>query len=111
MGDLTLLTLNPDPLFCQPHAIFHLTRPIPMQIVVDVPANLPDALQQTQREFADDAKMAMAAKLYEMKRLSSGMAATLAGVDRVRFLSDLHRYGVAIIDLDDDELSSDILNA
>jgi predicted HTH domain antitoxin len=55
--------------------------------------------------------MAMGVKLYEMKRLSSGMAASLVGVSRVQFLSELHRYGVAVIDLDDDELAEDIVNA
>jgi hypothetical protein len=29
----------------------------------------------------------------------------------VQFLGELHRYGVAVIDLDDDELEEDIDNA
>ena len=53
----------------------------------------------------------MAVKLFEMKKLSSGMAAQLAGVDRVFFLLNLHRYGVNMIDLDNDELESDLKNA
>jgi len=82
-----------------------------MQILVDVPPTLPDALQRTPQEFAQEARMAMAVKLYEMKRLSSGMAATLAGVSRVAFLGDLHRYGVPVIDLSEDELQADVANA
>jgi predicted HTH domain antitoxin len=54
---------------------------------------------------------AMAVKLFEMKRLSSGMAAVLLGVDRVYFLLKLHQYGVPIIDLSEDELRSDLENA
>ena len=46
-----------------------------------------------------------------MKRLSSGMAAALAGTDRVSFLLQLHRYGVPTIDLTEEELLSDIENA
>jgi predicted HTH domain antitoxin len=46
-----------------------------------------------------------------MKYLSSGMAARLAGMERVSFLLDLHRYGVAMIDLVEAELQSDIDNA
>ena len=53
----------------------------------------------------------MAAKLFEMKRLSSGMAASLIGMDRVTFLAQLQRFGVPMIDLEDDELASDIRNA
>ena len=82
-----------------------------MHIHVQVPSSLPDALQCTPEAFAQEAKMAMAVKLYEMKRLSSGMAATLAGVSRVAFLMQLHRYGVAVIDLSPEDLASDIANA
>ena len=44
--------------------------------------------------------MAMAVKLFEMKRLSSGMAAKLVGMDRVPFLLSLSDYGVPMIDLE-----------
>ena len=82
-----------------------------MQLVIDYPPLLPDALQQSREEFEQEAKMAMAVKLFEMKRLSSGMAARLAGMDRVSFLLNLHRYGVAMIDLDEQELQFDLDNA
>jgi predicted HTH domain antitoxin len=55
--------------------------------------------------------MAMAVKLFEMKRLSSGMAAQLAGMERVTFLLNLHRYGVPMLDLPMDELEADLANA
>ncbi len=82
-----------------------------MQILVEVPPNLPDAMQRTPMEFAQEAKMAMAIKLYEMKRLSSGMAAALAGVSRVNFLGELHRYGVPVIDLSEEALLADVSKA
>lgn len=50
----------------------------------------------------------MAVKLFEMKKLSSGMAAQLIGMDRVSFLLNLHHFGVAMIDLEEDELLADI---
>ena len=82
-----------------------------MQLIVNYPEKLPDALQQSSEQFEREAKMAMAVKLYEMKRVSSGTAAALAGMERVDFLLDLHRYGVAAIDLSTDELHSDLDNA
>ena len=82
-----------------------------MQLVIEYPKLLPDALQQTSAEFEQEAKTAMAVKLFEMKRLSSGIAARLAGMDRVTFLLSLYRYGVAMIDLEEDELLSDLENA
>jgi len=82
-----------------------------LQLTVEYPERLPDALQTTRESFEQEAKMAMAVKLFEMKRLSSGMAASLVGMDRVSFLLDLHRYGVAMIDLEEEELVSDMENA
>lgn len=82
-----------------------------MQILVNVPASLPDAVQCTPEQFAHEARMAMAAKLYEMKRLSSGMAAALVGMGRVEFLRELHHYNVSLIDETDEELAGDVANA
>ncbi len=77
------------------------------QFVVEYPASLPDALHESRQQFEQEAKMAMVVKLFEMKRLSSGMAAQLVGMERVAFLLNLHRYGVPMIDLEEDELLSD----
>lgn len=82
-----------------------------MNFVVEVPQNLPDAIHCTPQEFVREAKMAMAAKLYEMRRMSSGMAAALAGLGRVEFLLELHRYGVAVIDISQEDLEQDVANA
>ncbi len=81
-----------------------------MRLIIEYPKLLPDALQQTQEEFEREAKMAMAVKLFELGKLSSGMAANLVGMERVAFLLSLHRYGVAMIDLDATELESDSKN-
>ena len=67
-----------------------------MQMVIEYPAFLPDTLQYTHKQFEQEAKMVMAVKLFEMKRLSSGLAAKLAGMERVALLLALHRYGVQV---------------
>jgi len=82
-----------------------------MPVVIGYLQSFPDALQQTPAQFEQEAKMAMAVKLFEMKRLSSGLTAQLVGMDRVSFLLELHRYGVAMIDLDERELEVDLQNA
>ena len=53
-----------------------------MQFIVEYPVSLPDALHESRKQFEQEAKMAMAVKLFEMKRLSSGMAAQLVGMER-----------------------------
>ena len=82
-----------------------------LKIVVDVPNHVLDAMQWTPDDFAQEAKLAMAAKLFEMKRLSSGMAASLIGMDRLTFLAQLHRFRVPVIDLAADELAADVGHA
>lgn len=82
-----------------------------LQIVVDVPSNYLDATHRAPEDFAQEAKLAMAAKLFEMKRLSSGMAANLIGMDRLTFLAQLRHFGVPVMDLSPDELTADIRNA
>lgn len=80
-------------------------------LVIPYPEHLPDQFHQSREEFERDARLALAAKLFELKKASSGIAAQLAGVDRVTFLLGLHRFGVSAIDLAGDELQSDFLNA
>ena len=82
-----------------------------MQLIVNYPDKLPDALQESAEQFEHEAKMAMAAKLYELKRISSGTAALLVGMGRVEFLLSLQHYGVNVIDLSDEDLQSDFSNA
>jgi predicted HTH domain antitoxin len=87
------------------------TYTAPAQLIVNYPKQLPDSLQQTIQQFEHEAKMALAVKLFELKRISSGVAAQLVGIDRVTFLLELHHYQVAIHDLTDDELLADVENA
>ena len=68
-------------------------------------------MQTSRTKFEQEARMAVAVKLFELGRLSSGLAAQLAGVDRLTFLLTLHEYGVAMIDLNDDELVADVAYA
>jgi predicted HTH domain antitoxin len=82
-----------------------------LQLKIEYPETFPDAVGKSREQFEQEAKWAMAIKLFEMKRLSSGMAAALIGVDRVTFLLKLNDYGVPMIDLTEEELKSDLENA
>jgi len=82
-----------------------------LKFTIDYPETMPDALQETRDEFERHAKIAMFAKLYELKRVSSGMAASILGMERVEFLLLLHQYQVPMIDIPEDELASDVSNA
>jgi predicted HTH domain antitoxin len=77
-------------------------------ITIECPDDLLLALGETQEQFEKEAKFALATKLFELGRLSSGKAARLAGMDRVTFLLSLHRLGVAAIDLDQREMEDEL---
>lgn len=59
-------------------------------------------------EFPDQARFLLAAKLYELGHLSSGEAASMAGLSRVDFLLGLHKIGVPMSNLQGEDLQSDI---
>ena len=78
---------------------------------IKYPESLPDLLHQSVDNFEMEAKMAMAVKLFEMQRISSGMAAEIVGMSRVEFLKELKKYDVSMINIDPEELTSDVENA
>ena len=81
------------------------------EFIVQYPDTFPDAVNVSRREFEQEARLAMAVKLFEMGRLSSGMAAQIAGIGRVQFLLQLDRFGIPMIDLSEEELQQDCENA
>lgn len=50
-------------------------------------------------QFTEEAKLLLAAKLYEQGRITSGQAARLCGKERVAFLLSLERVGIAMSNL------------
>lgn len=53
--------------------------------------------------FEREARTALAVKLYELGRLTSGQAAELAGIPRVVFLLSCPQYGSATVAWDETE--------
>jgi predicted HTH domain antitoxin len=65
----------------------------------------------TRAEFEREARLAMAAKLFETGRLTSGQAARLIGMERVAFLLELRRLSVSALQDAPDELEQDLAAA
>ena len=73
-------------------------------LTIEIPENVLLATGQSREEFIREAKTLLAAKLFELGRLSSGKAAQLCGVGRVDFLLMVSRMGIPVADLDEDEM-------
>ncbi len=80
-------------------------------ITLNVSDETLQALQTTPENLSQEMLLVIAVKLYELGRLSSGTAATLAGISRTVFLSKLADYGVDTFRLTEAELVKDLANA
>jgi predicted HTH domain antitoxin len=74
------------------------------QLILDVPDDSLLSLELSDAAAAAEIRLAVAVKLYELGRLSSGAAARLAGIPRPVFLSKLADYGVDTFRLTKGEL-------
>lgn len=66
---------------------------------------LPDSISEA------EAKVCLAAKLFEVGRLSCGQAAELAGYSKRTFIELLGKQGIAVLDYPAKELTDDLDHA
>lgn len=78
------------------------------RITLDIPEEALEALGTNAEDAVSTLRLAAAAKLYEMGRLSSGAAAGLAGVPRVVFLSGLADFGVDTFRMSQEDLEGEV---
>lgn len=69
------------------------------------------SLKESKASFETEARLLLAIKLYELGRISTGLAAQLAGMDRVSFIFSLDHFGLSPIGIDPNELEQDMANA
>ena len=77
-------------------------------LTIDYTADLLFVLGVSEKEFSQEAKFLLAAKLYELGKISSGQAARLAQQTRVEFLLSLPRVNVATSNLREDDLEHEL---
>lgn len=81
-------------------------------INIQYPESLANSLRLKGKDFESEMKASSLVKLYELGRVSSGVAARVLGLSRVDFYELLAKYKVSVIGgYDTDDLNEDIANA
>lgn len=82
------------------------------QIAISYPESLAFSLKMEQSEFEHEMKTISLIKLYELGKISSGMASIILNISRLEFLELLSKYSVSYIhESVTNELESDFDNA
>ena len=80
-------------------------------LTIEYPSEVLWATQQEPEEFEAEARLLLALKFYEKGRLTTGLAAQLAGIPRSHFLFVLGEHNLSPFGEDADELEEDFTNA
>jgi predicted HTH domain antitoxin len=81
-------------------------------INIKYPESLANSLRLSEKDFESEIKTSSLVKLYELGRVSSGVAARVLGLSRLDFMELLSKYKVSVLGAyDTDELNEDIANA
>ena len=75
-----------------------------VQMKIEMPEGPLAALRQDPTGFVKELRLAAAVKWYEMRRLSQGRAAEVAGVSRGEFINALGRFEVSPFQSSADEI-------
>ncbi|MGB0880655.1 MAG: UPF0175 family protein [Polaribacter sp.] len=79
---------------------------------VEYPYSLANSLKLNSQEFISEIKTSSMVKLFELGKVSSGIAAKVLEITRLDFLDLLAKYKVSTFGKDDiDDLNQDIANA
>ena len=77
-------------------------------ITVELPEQVQQALNRTPGEMGRDVRLYAALMLYQLGKLSSGMAAQMAGISRVEFLNLCGEYGISVFQYTPEELAAEL---
>lgn len=81
-------------------------------IKIEYPESLANTLRLSGKDFASEMKISSLVKLFELGKVSSGVAARVLGLSRLDFLELLAKYNVSVLDgYNTDDLNEDIANA
>ncbi|TMB88175.1 MAG: UPF0175 family protein [Chloroflexi bacterium] len=75
-----------------------------VRMTIEMPEEALAGLRKDPAGFARELRLAAAAKWYELRQISQGRAAEIAGLSRREFLDALGRFGVTPFQYDADDI-------
>ena len=66
-----------------------------VSVTIQLPEGVLSAIRLDPDAFARELRVAAAVKWYELKRVSQGRAAEIAGLSRAEFITELGKHGVS----------------
>ncbi len=78
---------------------------------ITYPEDLLLSLKESPEEFEKEARLLLAVKLYELGKVSTGVAAKIAGMGRVAFMMSLGRFDLSPLTTDPREIARDFARA
>ncbi|NUM44408.1 MAG: UPF0175 family protein [Anaerolineales bacterium] len=78
---------------------------------IEYPSEVLWALQKEPDEFEREARLLLALRLYETGKLTTGLAAQIAGISRVQFMFLLGEYGLSPFGESIEEIEEDLDHA
>jgi predicted HTH domain antitoxin len=77
-------------------------------LVIQYPDDLLVTSGKPPEALEDELRLLLAVKLFELHRLTLGKAAEFCGMEKVRFMYELGRLKVPVINLDDDQILDEL---
>jgi len=65
---------------------------------------------RSQKDLEQELQFLLAVKLFELHRLSLGKAAEVSGMSKLRFMDELGRMEIPVINLDDNQIQEELSN-
>jgi predicted HTH domain antitoxin len=78
------------------------------EIKINLPTDVLLSANTDQEHIAQEMREALAYKYFSQGRLSSGKAAKLAGISRIEFLLNAHKYNVEWLSYSQDEIRREL---
>jgi predicted HTH domain antitoxin len=69
------------------------------------------ATGQSPETLEQEFRFMLAVKLFEVRRLSTGQAAELAGMNKLQFMDELGRLHIPVVNLADDQIQDELRDA